>query len=157
MTKKILDSIPEEYKEKVIVLPHPLIAESMSKVNGEISKYMDFKSKYNDLLKDAKVLITDYSSISYDAFYRGSNVIFYWEEKDYCMECYGDDTKLMLNEDNIFGDICYDMQDLKSIFEKNYTQNQDEKYLYNYRQIVEFNDNKNTERLIKLLKKDNLI
>lgn len=157
MIIKILNSIPSKYKENVIVLPHPLIAESMLEIDDDILKYMNFEDKYDDLLKDAKVLITDYSSISYDAFYRGSNVIFYWEEKNYCMECYGGNTKLMLDEENCFGDICYNTEDLKNVFEKNYLEGQCEKYIQNYQKIVQFNDNKNTERLIEFLKEDKII
>lgn len=157
MVSRIFKSIPDKYKNNVIILPHPLIAEMITEFEDDMKKYMNFKDKYDDLLKQAKVLITDYSSISYDAFYRGSNVIFYWEEKDYCMEQYGEGTKLMLNEENCFGDICYTPDQLSEVIEKNYLQGQDKKYIDNYRKIVEFNDNKNTERLISYLKKDKLI
>ena len=157
MLKRIFESIPEVYKDKVIILPHPLIAEIITDIDDDIKNYMNFKDKYDDLLKEAKVLITDYSSIAYDAFYRGSNVIFYWEEKDYCMEQYGEGTKLMLNEDNCFGDICYTSKQISNVIEKNYLQYQEKKYVDRYRKIVEFNDNKNTERLINYLKRDKLI
>lgn len=157
MVSRIFKSIPDKHKDKVIILPHPLIAEMITEFQDDMKQYMNFKDKYDDLLKQAKVLITDYSSISYDAFYRGSNVIFYWEEKDYCMEQYGEGTKLMLNEDNCFGDICYTPDQLSDVVGKNYLQGQDKKYIDNYRKIVEFNDNKNTERLISYLKKDKLI
>ncbi|WP_434797693.1 CDP-glycerol glycerophosphotransferase family protein [Terrisporobacter vanillatitrophus] len=157
MVSRIFKSIPDKYKNNVIILPHPLIAEMITEFEDDMKKYMNFKDKYDDLLQQAKVLITDYSSISYDAFYRGSNVIFYWEEKDYCMEQYGEGTKLMLNEENCFGDICYTPDKLSEVIEKNYLQNQSKKYIDNYRKIVEFNDNKNTERLISYLKKDKLI
>lgn len=157
MVSRIFESIPEKYKKDVIILPHPLIANMITEIDDDIKNYMNFKDKYDDLLKEAKVLITDYSSISYDAFYRGSNIIFYWEEKDYCMEQYGEGTKLMLNEENCFGDICYNPAQLSKVIEKNYLQQQDKKYIDKYRKIVEFNDNRNTERLIDYLKKDKLI
>lgn len=157
MIIKIIYSIPEEYRSNVIVLPHPLIAETIVNIDDNILKYMNFENKYDDLLKDTRVLITDYSSIAYDAFYRGSNVIFYWEEKDCCMNCYGHNTNLMLNEENCFGDICYNPEDLRNVFEKNYFGSQHEKYILNYKKIVQFNDNKNTERVIDFLKKDKII
>lgn len=157
MVSRIFKAIPDKYKNNVIILPHPLIAEMISEIQNDMKKYMNFKDKYDDLLQQAKVLITDYSSISYDAFYRGSNVIFYWEEKDYCMEQYGEGTKLMLNEENCFGDICYEPNQLSEVIEKNYLQDQNKKYIDNYCKIVEFNDGKNTDRLINYLKKDKLI
>ena len=108
-------------------------------------------------MKETKVLITDYSSIAYDAYYRGANVIFYWEEKDECLENYGPSTKLMLNKDNVYGDVCYSSDELSKVFEKNYLQGQTETYLKRYRKIVQYNDGKNTERLVDFLKKDEII
>lgn len=157
MILRIFKSIPNEYKEKVIILPHPLISGMITEMNDDIKNYVNFNDKYDDLLKSAKILITDYSSIAYDAFYRGSNVIFYWEEKDYCMEQYGQGTHLMLNESNCFGDVCYTPEQLSEVIEKNYSINQDKRYVDRYRKIVEFNDNKNTERLVNYLKRDKLI
>ena len=114
-------------------------------------------SKYDDVLKDTKVLITDYSSIAYDAFYRGSNVIFYWEEKEECMEAYGPSTKLMLHEDNVFGDICYNASQLKRILNKNLTGTQVQEYIDRYQKIVTYHDGQNTKRLIEFMKKDGII
>lgn len=155
--ERIVESIPENLKSKIIVLPHPLLKEVIFTSNTNIEKYFNFEDRYNDLLKEAKVLITDYSSIAYDAFYRGSNVIFYWEEKDYCMKYYGENTEVMLNKENSFGDICYSMERLRTFVEYNYYQNQNDNHKNNYRKIVEFYDNKNTERLIEYLRKDQLI
>ena len=73
------------------------------------------------------------------------------------MEQYGAGTNLMLNEDNCFGDICYTPEQVSDVIEKNYLQHQEKKYVDRYRKIVEFNDNKNTERLINYLKRDKLI
>lgn len=157
MICRIFASIPERYRDDIIILPHPLFLDAVQNSEFELKKYLDRDSKYDDVLKKTKVLITDYSSIAYDAFYRGENVIFYWEEKDECLSYYGASTKLMLNEDNVFGDICYCQEDLKKIFEKNYTQKQDPRYVQNYRKIVEFRDGQNTQRLIGLLREDKII
>ncbi len=151
--RKIIDSIPDSIKEKVVLMPHPLTLESLK--NSELSRYILDDFEYDKVLEHTKVLITDYSSIAYDAFYRGSNVIFYWEEKDFCMNKYGG--HLMLNEDNIFGTICYNVDELSKVIEVEYKNRQQQKYISKYRKIVEFHDNKNTERLIKLLKQDKII
>lgn len=118
---------------------------------------MRFDVKYDELLRDAKVLITDYSSIAYDAFYRGANVIFYWEELEACLEQYGERTKLMLNEKNCFGDICYNAKELNRVFTENYENAQNEQYISNYKKIVTFDDGENTERLLKALREDEII
>lgn len=153
LIKEIVEAVPEDMKDKIILMPHPLILDNLKK--SDLSKYILKNFIYNEVLKDTKVLITDYSSIAYDAFYRGSNVIFYWKEKDYCMEQYCG--HLMLNEDNAFGKICYNGKELKEIIEEEYNSKQKDIYLRRYKRIVEFDDNKNTERLIEFLKSDKII
>jgi CDP-glycerol glycerophosphotransferase (TagB/SpsB family) len=103
------------------------------------------------------VLITDYSSIAFDAFYRGSRVIFYWEEKDYCMMQYGPSTKLMLNEENVYGDYFYSEDGLSKAIRNNYDNPQTEEYKEKYSRLVDFHDGQNTERLIEFLKNDGII
>lgn len=134
-------------------MPHPLVLESLK--NSKLSKYILDDFSYDDVLAYTKVLITDYSSIAYDAFYRGSNIIFYWEEKEYCMEQYGG--HLMLNDSNAFGEICYNQQELKSIIENEYKSGHKAENIAKYRKIVKFYDNRNTHRLIGFLKKDKII
>ncbi|MDY4769741.1 MAG: CDP-glycerol glycerophosphotransferase family protein [Lachnospiraceae bacterium] len=157
MICRIFESIPEEYHEKIVILPHPLFFDFVKDVDFGLKKYFDSNTKYDEILRKTRVLITDYSSIAYDAFYRGSNVIFYWEEKDECLKEYGASAKLMLNEENVFGDICYCSEDLQRVFLKNYHQPQEKQFVERYREIVEFHDGKNTERLIELMKQDSLI
>ncbi len=157
MIERIVNAIPKKLKDKVIILPHPLMLKEI-KHNKEYKKYIpEGEIIYDEILKDCRLLITDYSSIAYDAFYRGSNVIFYWEEKDECMEKYGANTKLMLNEENVFADICYNEKELAKIVEKNYTSKQTVENKKKFKKIVEFDDNKNTERLIKMLIEDSVI
>lgn len=153
LIEKIIKHIPKNLKEKIILMPHPLMLEGLK--NSELSKYIPNNFVYNEILENTKILITDYSSIAYDAFYRGSNVIFYWEEKDYCMEQYGG--HLMLNKRNIFGPICYNVSELEKTVDEQYYINQEKEYINRYRKIVQFNDNKNTERVIEYLEKDDII
>lgn len=148
--KNILNNIPDNLKDKVEILPHPLIKEKLSNTN--MSKYIPNVISYDKALEDASVLITDYSSIAYSAFYRGSNVIFCWEEKEECMKHYN--AHLMLNDDNCFGDISYDYKDIKKLVLKNYNSKQENKYIKNYNKIVEFHDGNNTTRLYEYLEKN---
>ncbi|MGI6500933.1 MAG: CDP-glycerol glycerophosphotransferase family protein [Anaerostipes sp.] len=158
MLLRMIGAVPNELQDKLYVLPHPLIGEMFRTGKNKLAKYLpDPDLKYDTILQNTKVLITDYSSISYDAFYRGANTIFYWEELNECLEAYGDYTKLMLNKDNIFGDICYNEKELNSSIQSNYFENQNEHYVRNYNQIVAFHDGKNTERVIQCLKEDGFI
>lgn len=157
MVMKIYNSVPENLKDKVIILPHPLILNELNHIDSDIADKMLIGARYDDVLKQTKVLITDYSSIAYDSFYRGSRVIFYWEEKDFCMSQYGPTTKLMLNEENVYGDYFYNTDGLAEAIEKNYNNEQEDEYKEKYSQIVQFSDGKNTERLIQFLVDDGII
>lgn len=157
MIERIYQAIPEHYHNQVVILPHPLFYDAAKDADFSLKAKMDITSKYDDILKKTKILITDYSSIAYDVFYRGANVIFYWEEKDECLENYGPTTKLMLDEGNSYGDICMNSEDLTAVFEKNYCNPQDQRYIERYKALVTYNDGCNTERLIECLRQDHLI
>ena len=73
---------------------------------------------YDKILEETALLITDYSSIAYSAFYRGANVIFAWEELEECMEKY--ESHLMLNKDNVFGDVSYKFSDINRLIGESY-------------------------------------
>lgn len=157
MLMKLYDNVPDELKENVIILPHPLIVNELSKASPSVVDKIVLNARYDDILKQARLLITDYSSIAFDAFYRGSRVIFYWEEKDYCMEQYGPTTKLMLNEENVYGDYFYSIDGLTEAIAENYNNPQTEEYKERYGKLVDFHDGKNTQRLIEFLKQDEII
>jgi len=157
MIERIVRAIPVEYHPKLIVLPHPLFAEMLKEEDSYLNQFIVRDVKYDDILKDTKVLITDYSSIAYDAFYRNSNVIFYWEEKEECLVNYGNNTKLMLNEENAFGDICYKAEDITNVIEENYLNSPTKEKIEKYEKIVTFRDGHNTDRLVRMLKEDGLL
>lgn len=157
MMQRIVAAIPEEHHDKIIILPHPLMRSAMEQSCSVLNQYLPNQSSYDEILKYCALLITDYSSIAYDAFYRGSKVVFYWEEKDECLEHYGQNACLMLNEENAFGDICWNAEELKHCFNRNYLEVQKHEYIEKYREIVEFHDGRNTERIISQLKKDQII
>jgi hypothetical protein len=154
MIKSIVSAVPKEFSSKIIILPHPLFKEVLDK--SPLAGYcIDDSISYDDVLKKTDLLITDYSSIAYDAFYRGANVIFWWKNKEECMAEYRGG--LMLNDSNIFGDIARNKTSLKKSILKAYKKPQKNNYLVNFRRLVNFNDNGNTERLIEQLKNDKII
>ena len=146
----IIREIPESYLDKVIIIPHPLIKDCFA--NTELSTFIPSKWKYDEILKETDLLITDYSSISYDAFYRGCNVIFCWEHKDMCLKRLG--YGLKLNESNAFADISCDFSDIGDLVVNNYGKPQRKENIEKYRKIVEFNDNHNTERCYRFIVSD---
>ncbi len=112
---------------------------------------------YDRVLRDCSLLITDYSSIAYDAFYRGANVVFYWKDKDECMQHYGEGTYLMLNEDNVFGEVCMDEEEITKAIESLYDKPQRAADRERYGKLVEFHDGRNSERILERLIEDKVL
>jgi len=162
MVRLMYNSVPDELKDKVTILPHPLMAERFVGIepgseDAEFSSHILIADSYDMVLRDCDMLITDYSSISYDAYYRGANVIFYWAEKDECMTHYGEGTHLMLNMENVFGPVAMNGEELREIIRTTYGTEQRKQDLDRYRNIIEFHDNRNTERIISHLIEDRVI
>jgi hypothetical protein len=147
MIRRMVNAVPEELKKKVLVMPHPLF----NRLTFNNVEQGDAQKSFDELLRDVRLLITDYSSISFDAFYRGSNVLFYWEELYECIAHYGEPTQLMLNEQNAFGEVCYTPEELREAISKAYSPEQDTEFKHRYSDLVEYHDGKNTQRLIKAL------
>lgn len=159
-TEEIINAVPDELKDKLIVLPHPLILKQIETDEDDCiwQYYKQYKDcKYDDILRKSKILITDYSSISYDAFYRGCNIVFYWKEKDACLKNYGGNAHLMLTEKLAFGEVCYDVNELRSAIYNGYETEQSSRHMENFREIVEFHDGNNSGRLIEMMKNDGVI
>lgn len=156
MTRRIFEAVPDEYKDEVIILPHPLMADRFRNAEG-FGNHVLIADSYDEVLRTCDLLITDYSSIAYDAFYRGSNVIFCWDEKDECMQHYGEGTYLMLNEDNVFGSVCMTPEEITAAVRDRYNTPQLQGDIDRYRHIVEFSDGRNSERIIEQLRRDQII
>ena len=162
---RIYNAVPDELKEKVIVLPHPLIKKAAVAALGDsggapeddVIKLMAPDLTHEEVLRMTDTLITDYSSISYDAFYRGANVIFDWEEKDDTIAYYGKTSKLMLTEDLAFGEVVYNSEMLNAAIKKVYGKAHGEEFEERFGKIVTYHDGRNTERFIEMARKDGLL
>ena len=156
MLRRMVDAVPEDIRQKIVIMPHPLMRQMMNDASTGLDDLMRPDLSHDEVLRHTRLLITDYSSIAYDAFYRGANVIFCWEDMEECMEQYGH-AHLMLNEDNAFGDVTRTDEQRRQAVEKNYRMEQDPEHVARYRRIVTFHDNRNTERIIEKLKEDGII
>ena len=135
--------------DKFRVSCHPKVAECMVKSAPEYKEIL--QPDLTAGLAESKVFITDYSSASYDAHYRGAYILYYWADKDYLIEQY--QAIPALNETNCDGVPVYSPEELvkevKNAIAKNYVM--DKEYEDRYRKINEFHDGKNGERLIEEL------
>ena len=163
--EKIYDAVPDDLKDRVVVLPHPLIkkyavaecANAGRNGGSDVLKLMLPDITHEEVLRRTDTLITDYSSIAYDAFYRGANVIFDWEEKDETVARYGQTARLMLTEELAFGEVCRSDEELRAAIESVYGRPHSDEEERRFSRIVEFHDGKNTERFIEMAGKDGLI
>jgi len=64
---------------------------------------------------------------------------------------------LMINEENIFGDIAYSEDDVTNMVRERYGNAQPAEYIERFNHIVNFKDDQNTERVIKCLINDGLL
>ncbi len=141
--------------DKLLISCHPKFADCIIQA---APKYADIVEKdVNKGIENAKIFITDYSSASYDAHYRGSYIIYYWAERDYLIENY--QAIPPVNEDNCDGVPVFSvdelMSEIKNAIANNYVM--DPMYEERYKQINEYSDNKNSERLIKELRELEII
>lgn len=141
--------------DRLLIVPHNKFSEFIYENMPEYSSIIS--TNPSQALKESVIFITDYSSAIYDAIMRGAYPIFHWQEKDYLIENY----KAIppVNEENAPGPISNNTQELMSLvmhaIKSNYRL--EPEYVEKYMRINEFNDRKNSDRIIEFLKADNII
>lgn len=141
--------------DRLLIVPHNKFSDY---IYTNLEKYKHIVQPNPSIaLKKSKIFITDYSSAIYDAIYRGAYPIFYWEEKDYLIENY----KAIppVNEDNAPGPVAKNAKELLQFVEKAIFMDYklENHFKSKYLKINEFNDNKNTDRIIDYLKSSEII
>ena len=77
------DLSSDELQDKIIVLPHPLMLEALTNSDSHLKKLLIDKT-YDDVLKECKLLITDYSSVIFDYVLMNKPIIYFtYDYKDY--------------------------------------------------------------------------
>lgn len=145
-------------KENIKIVPHPKVKDKMLSVKSSLPIYSGLIS---EAIEEAKLLITDYSSICYNSFYRGAGVIFYQPDLELYEQKRG---KLIPNDDEYIGYRCFTEKELTKLLKEgiidskiNLNYYRTEKFINNYKSINEFSDGKNTERIYSELKKKKII
>lgn len=144
------------YKDKKInIVLHPksenILKSQFPSIYHKNEKYL-YQGDIKEALLKTKVLITDYSSVSFYGFAGGSNVLFFWGDKSLAEKEYG--APNILQKDIAFGDIAYNFEDIHSLVLKNYHNPQKEIYITKYRTLVEYQEGNNTENTYKYLYKE---
>ena len=80
---KRLIKLAKKHGYSIIIKPHPKIMEFIDLFNQNNYVHIDKTSRYQDLFNNSSLLITDYSSVSFDFAYIKKPVIYYQYADDY--------------------------------------------------------------------------
>lgn len=145
-------------KKNINIVAHPKVYEALLKTNLKDSMW---QGKISDILKETKLLITDYSSVCYNSFYQGSGVIFYHEDLKLYEKVQG---KLLPNEDEYIGKRVFSLEELEIELSKVVKNKKIDleklrlkEYIENYKEINEFSDGENIKRIYNKLIEKNIV
>ena len=141
--------------DRLIITAHPSNMQVLREIFSNNEQV--FETNISNALSQARIFITDFSSASYDAHMRGANIIYYWEEREYLIKKYK--ATPPINYGNCDGRCVYSVADLmcevKWLMKNNY--HEYDIYKDRYAKINEFNDRRNTERLVNILLEERII
>lgn len=145
-------------KEKIVIVPHPKVLDLLMNTNVKQSVWT---KSISQILAKTKLLITDYSSVCYNAFYQGAGIIFYQND----LEIYEKENgKLIPEQDEYIGKRAFKIEELENIISQTIkegkiqlNQARNKKFEENYKSINQFNDGKNIERIYQNLVKLKII
>lgn len=147
------DKLIEYLKQKdykIIFRPHPKVLEFIDLFDSNSQVILDTDSKYQDLFNNSSLLISDYSSVSFDFAYIKKPILYYHYSDDYHFkESYFD------YENMGFGEVIHDHDDLVDII-INYIDNgcsMKEKYIRRVENFFKFIDKNNCKRVYESIKK----
>lgn len=128
---KKMHNILKENGYELTFYPHYQIQKLIEKMNINVPNYIKFvkqgENKVQDLINENYLLITDYSSVSYDFAYCNKPVIFYQFDHDDFFSKHYNKGPVKYKED-LFGIKCEEMTDILAILKnKEYIYNDNDK------------------------------
>ncbi len=145
-------------KEKIRIVAHPKVNELLESTD---LKQILWNESIFDCLQSTKLLITDYSSVCYNAFYQGAAVLFYQPDLEFYEEQNG---KLIPNDDEYIGYRAFSIEEMEEIIKATIINKKidlnilrNKKFENMYSKINEFSDGKNLERIFGKLKEVEIV
>lgn len=144
--------------QKIQLVPHPKVMELLMRTDLAGSVW---KGSVSDALNNTKLLITDYSSVCYNAFYQGAAVVFYQPD----LEAYQKEVgRLVPEDDEYIGYRVFEQNGLEQLLQSGIRQGhidltymRSEQFMDRYRSINQFTDGKNIQRIIDFLKEKGIV
>ena len=149
--KNIIACVPEELREKVIVVGHPLLKEHL--LATDLKEFIPQEYVYNELLQETRLLITDYSSVHFDFVYMKKPVIYYQFDRKEFFEKQYLKGEFDVERDG-FGPVVTEtkqlVQELIRMWDKQLKI--DDFYYQRMRMFYQIYDNKNCERVFHAIR-----
>ena len=158
-TRKIYDILLHYLPEgQIRIVPHPKVLELL--LHTDLSDVI-WTGTVAEVLRQTKLLLTDYSSVCYNAFYQGAAVIFYQED----LEAYEREVgKLIPAEDEYIGYRFFETGQLDVCLQGGIINGEimlevlrTEEFRQRYSEINRHCDGKNVERIVEFLHREKVI
>lgn len=140
--------------ENISIVAHPHAYESLKKTS---LRDRIWEKPISEVLKQSKLLVTDYSSVCWNSFYQGGGVVFYQPDLEEYEAYVG---KLLLGKDEYIGHRVFDEEHLEEVLRAgledgrvNLDYFRTPEFERRYTFVNAFHDGQNTNRLIKMLAK----
>ncbi|MHC9034795.1 CDP-glycerol glycerophosphotransferase family protein [Cobetia marina] len=140
------------HSSEVRIVAHPKVYEAIS--NTDLKGQL-WSGKISEALKDTKLLITDYSSVCYNSFYRGAGIIFFQPD---IAEYEKETGTLIPSDDEYIGRRCFSIIELRSILDEviidkeiSLADVRTAEHEARYKEINQFSDGNNVDRLFSAL------
>jgi CDP-glycerol glycerophosphotransferase (TagB/SpsB family) len=144
-----LEEVLEQYDIKLNFFIHPKFKayiDKFSSTNKRIKIYQYGEEKLNQLLMRSSMLITDYSSVSWDMYYQKKPIIFYQFDLEDYIKYQGSYINM---ETELFGDRVFKADQLVDLIKKYADQNYNEnpKYALMREEYFKYTDQNNSSRI----------
>lgn len=150
----LIDKSPSLKGKNINIILHPKAKEILEEQFPDMFKIIEphlYIGNIKNALLESKVVITDYSSVCFYAFAGGSNVVFFWGDKENAEKQYS--SQNILQSYNVFGDVTYNMDDhIINLIENNYNKVQQKHYVSRFKEMVEFTQGDNVKNIYKIIK-----
>ena len=143
---------------KIYIIPHPKVFDLLMSTD---MKNNVWQGPISEILKLSKLLITDYSSVSFNTFYQGGGVVFYQPDLRLYEKMNGE---LVPNDDEYIGKRAFNIDQLEDILRETIDDGKidlnkirTKEFEEIHESINEFSDGKNIERVYNKLIKHKFI
>ena len=133
---------------KIYIIPHPKVFDLL--MNTDMKDNV-WQGPISEILKLSKLLITDYSSVSFNTFYQGGGVVFYQPDLRLYERMNGE---LVPNDEEYIGKRAFNIGQLEDIIKETIEDGKidldkirTKEFVENHESINEFSDGKNIERI----------